>query len=129
MKAAFLLPETEAYRIFRHIDVDGDNFIQWSECLAATIGAKTLRMPEALTKLFHAFDQNKNGRIEFGELHRVFGDRVCGQPVEEIFKEADRNSDDTIDLDEFTQAVAPECSRSTHVMRNEYQPNIGRARS
>merc|ERR1711957_544012 len=94
------------------LDVDGDNCIQWSECLAATMGAQLLRNPEAVQDAFDTLDLNKDERIDHGELVKVLGKSVCGQDVSTIFQRADENSDGSIDFDEFKKAVAPRRSVS-----------------
>lgn len=98
-------PEEEARAIFRRLDVNGDAAIQWSECLAATTGARLLGREDAIVEAFSRFDGNEDGVIELPELERILGASCCGRSTREIFEECDANGDKSIDLNEFYVAV------------------------
>lgn len=70
------LPEEEFEQIFEALDPDGDDRIQYTDWLAATIRPAVLTSEKALKELFDFFDVHGNGKIKRTDLLDVLGDGV-----------------------------------------------------
>ena len=85
------------------LDMNGNNYIDYTEFLAASMDQKIFMKEENLRHAFSYFDKDKDGLITVKELRNILQDTeaISDQELEEIIQEADSNSDGTVDFEEF----------------------------
>jgi len=91
----------EAEALFRSLDTNNDNEIDYSEFLAAALQARVKVHEDMLRKTFHRFDQDECGRITDVDLREVLGSHFEGMDVTELIREVDTTGDGKINYDEF----------------------------
>jgi len=76
-------------------------------------------LDEKLELLFNAFDEDRNGRISRKEFHSAvskFSQTVENDDfIEEIFKECDKNKDDSISKQEFWDFLQNDPEKFKHI--------------
>merc|ERR1719209_2182920 len=87
------------------MDLSGDQQVQYSEFIAASLQSRFQSHSPALREAFQKFDINNTGRITEENLRTLLGPEFSGISVEEIFAAADRDGDGALEYDEFVQAV------------------------
>lgn len=88
--------------IFRSIDTDKSNAINYTEFLASTIDQRIYFQEDKLISAFGLFDKNGNGKISKNEMKEILNvTQEDEHKIEEIFKSIDINDDGEIDFNEF----------------------------
>jgi len=102
------LPESEAEELFRNMDSDGSDGIEYSEFLAAAMPVwpstpEDVRLQEGpLRRTFARFDLNGDGKLSLEEVSTVLGESFSSKDLEELFEQADTSGDGELDFDEFS---------------------------
>ena len=71
-KANMNLPDDEIRNIIDQIDVNGDNEINYSEFITATINTKDLLTDQRIEAIFQSFDIDKTGKLTAQNILDVF---------------------------------------------------------
>lgn len=65
---------------------------------------------------FREIDEDGNGTIDYGELHRavnLMGRRIPKHQIKPMIREVDLNKDGVLDLDEFREMLASESAQDS----------------
>lgn len=100
-------------RLFDELDTDGDGELQYTEFLAAAVGAKRYLQHEVAWVAFQQFDRDGDGQITTEELqdalacthdpHGALG--ICADTADIIISAADLDGDGTVSFEEFIQVL------------------------
>ncbi|XP_027353282.1 calmodulin-2/4-like isoform X1 [Abrus precatorius] len=103
-------PTVEELQIMMsEVDTDGSGTIEFGEFL--NLMARKMKETEAeedLKEAFRVFDKDEDGYISPSELRCVMitiGERVTGEELEQMVKEADLDGDGLIDYEEFVRMM------------------------
>ena len=100
------LGEQKINNLFKSIDVDKNNRIDYTEFLAATISEKNYLKRERLFEAFCIFDKDGNGKITKEELMEVLKtEKTKEKEIENYIKVVDINGDGKIDYTEFMKLM------------------------
>ena len=100
------LNEKEILNLFKSIDVNKNNRIDYTEFLAATISEKNYIRRERLFEAFCILDKDNDGKISKEELMEVLKtEKKQEKEIEKYIKMVDTNGDGTIDYTEFLQLM------------------------
>lgn len=94
--------------LMKALDKDGNGVIDYQEFITAAIDKATLLNKENLRAAFNLLDQDKSGMITIEELKAVFdtqGDKKDENLWEDIMSEVDKNKDNMISFEEFTEVM------------------------
>lgn len=94
-------------------DKDQDGYVDYQEFITAASNKAALVNKENLLSAFHTFDRDGSGMISVEELKQVFdnsaayglGGKKDAQLWHEIMAEVDRNGDNQISFEEFTEVM------------------------
>ena len=97
------MPITEEMvdNMFRAVDLDGNECIDYTEFVMATMHEKDLVTNEKLKAAFHLFDKDGSGSISPDEIRRALGIDSSDQHLNGLIAEVDENGDGEIQFDEF----------------------------
>ena len=96
--------QVEVDRIFKTIDVNNTNEIDFSEFLLATVDYKKLLNDTKLNQIFNMIDADGSGGISRQELKEFFSMSESDSSfVNEMIKEVDANGDGEISYPEFKE--------------------------
>ncbi len=88
------------------VDTDGNDCIDYSEFVTASIDRKKFLSMKRLQQAFKLFDDDGSGGIEITELKKVFAQQNVGDNVwNQMLKEVDDNSDGEISFKEFAEMM------------------------
>jgi len=102
----FQINNMQAEEWFGKMDLNHDDSIEYSEFLASMVEARVTMHEDMLTTTFERFDTDRSGFITLDNLKEVLapvlqtGDRHAIH-AEDLIKEADKNHDGQISMDEF----------------------------
>lgn len=97
----FHISHQEAETLFKNLDTDNDNEIEYTEFLAAALQGRVKVHEDLLRKTFQRFDIDGTGKISLDNLKNVLGPQFEGHELRELIQEADTNNDGCVDYDEF----------------------------
>lgn len=97
----FNIDVVEAEELFKRVDTDNNQEIEYTEFLAAALVGHAQVHGDVLRKTFASFDRNSDGSISCDELKCVLGDTFSDQDIEDLLEEADTSGDGKLDFDEF----------------------------
>lgn len=95
--------EHECLTMFRHIDVDGNGTVHYSEFLAATLEAHGVLDESRLAEAFDRLDCDDDGYITMQNLRDFLGEDVPEKYIRGVIDEVDINGDHRISYDEFIE--------------------------
>jgi calcium-dependent protein kinase len=96
-EAEFLVEE-----LFRKIDFNNSNSIDFSEFLVATINQNEELNERNLRNIFNVMDSDRNGTITSSELKNFLNStQINEESINNLIKEADIDMDGVIDFEEF----------------------------
>jgi len=101
LETTFHVDCNEAEELFRSLDYNNDNEINYSEFLAAALQGRVKVHEDILRRTFHRFDIEECGLISADDLRKVLGNHFEGIDVKDIIAEVDSSGDGKIDYDEF----------------------------
>lgn len=96
----------ELERIVSEVDYHGDQLINYSEFLSATIQVKSILTQERLHAIFNQFDIDASGKITASNIMRAMrklGHSVSLQEIKEMFEKYDIDNNGDITYEEFKQ--------------------------
>mmetsp|Transcript_120369 Transcript_120369/g.220428 ORF Transcript_120369/g.220428 Transcript_120369/m.220428 type:complete len:1026 (+) Transcript_120369:64-3141(+) len=96
--------DKDVNKTLQGVDVDGNNFIDYTEFLAATLDDGICKSPPALWRAFQLFDRHGNGLIHSNELRMVLR-QDADSTISDLYKTLDKNQDGAIDFAEFLEAM------------------------
>ena len=105
------IARVEVEKIFKNIDIDNNQAIDFSEFLMANMQRQNILHKDMLKAAFDAFDADGNGVITLEELENVFqlpssSHRDCQKyEIGELFKIVDVNGDGNVDFEEFIKMM------------------------
>jgi len=91
----------EAEALFRDLDADSNDEIEYSEFLAATLQGNVKVHENVLRRTFSRFDRAGSGLISADDLRSILGGSFEAGDIEELIQEVDTSGDGKIDYDEF----------------------------
>jgi calcium-dependent protein kinase len=98
LQTRFHLPEGDAEQVFKELDSNDDDGIQYSEFLAAMMASRVKFHDELLKETFRRFDSDGTGYVTSSNLKSVLGDEV---DADEVMRLVDENHDGQISYEEF----------------------------
>ena len=104
LEQGFEIPSKEIKEIINRVDYKGNNLINYSEFLSATISSKKFLTEERLWSLFKHFDSDNTDFITVGNLKDVLaqeGKEINEDEAEAIIEEHDTLKDGRLNFDEF----------------------------
>lgn len=87
--------------MFKAVDLDGNNCIDYTEFVMATMNEKDLISNEKLKAAFRLFDKDNSGTISPDEIRKVLGIGSSDLHLSKLIAEIDENGDGEIQFDEF----------------------------
>merc|ERR1719330_283244 len=100
MNSRFDVDCEEAENIFRMLDTNQDEELEYAEFLAAVVSNSTC-FEGALRGAFSHFDRNGDGKIDQEELSRMLGVSLTESEISRLFRGADTSGDGFLDYNEF----------------------------
>lgn len=97
----FNVGSSEAEELFKSLDADNNDEIEYCEFLAALLPSKIQAHEGALRKAFSRFDCDGDGTIDSNELRRALGDTFSTDEIEDLLREADTSGDGKLNYEEF----------------------------
>lgn len=91
------ISEEEIGAVFRSLDPDNDDKIQYTDWIAATLKPSAIRTDKAMTELFHFFDIHGEGKVSRSDLCEVMGEDVAAA----VLDKANASSDGTLEWNDF----------------------------
>ena len=93
----------EVDRIFKLVDTDHSNEIDFSEFVIATVQREKILTEDKLRRAFRMFDKDNSGSIDAGEIKKIIG---VGKNIDEavwleVLAEVDENGDGEVSFEEF----------------------------
>jgi len=107
-KSSLDLPDDEVEKIIKEIDLAGNNMINYSEFLAATMTTRKLLNENRLLMLFKEFDTDDSGFITKENLEEAFTKLekpLTKKEINKIIKEHDDSNDGKISYEEFCKMM------------------------
>ena len=90
------------------MDQDGNGVVDYTEFITAAIDKVAILNKKNLISAFQSMDLDNNGSITIDELKQCFessGDKKDESLWVELMAEVDKNQDNLISFDEFTEAM------------------------
>merc|ERR1712139_295927 len=109
--------EAEMGDIINEVDADGHGTIDFPEFL--TMMARKMKdtdSEEEILEAFKVFDKDGNGFISAAELRHIMtnlGEKLTGEEVDEMLREADIDGDGQINYEEFVKVMMAKLTAST----------------
>ena len=103
-KAGIKYDEIELDQIVAEVDYHGNNRINYSEFLAATLSVKKILTNERLVAMFRQFDMDNSGFIthdDIIEAMQKLGHKITGEEIKDIMKKHAVAKEGQISFDEF----------------------------
>ena len=86
-EAGIKYQEGELDKIINEVDFHGNNQINYTEFLAATISVKKILTKEHLVAMFNQFDTDGSGSITINDIREAmnkFGQKITNEEIEDI---------------------------------------------
>lgn len=102
------VPDNLPKKLMRAVDFNGNGSIDYSEFIAAVMGAELYMKAGRLKFVFKELDTNDDGFIERGDLERLFKTeghkniKKMNKMISKLIDEIDTNKDGKIDFEEFS---------------------------
>lgn len=100
------------------LDKDGNGVIDYTEFITGAIDKNTMLSKQNLLSAFKLIDGDNSGLITIDELKAVFGGSHVDEKDEnlwtEIMAEVDKNNDNQISFEEFTDVM-------THLLKKQHK--------
>ena len=96
--------EGDLDRIIKEVDFHGNNQINYTEFLAATISVKKILTKEHLVAMFNQFDTDGSGTITINDIKEAmnkFGQKITQEEISDIMKKHAVANPNQISYDEF----------------------------
>lgn len=103
LKDNFDFPDAKVEELFKALDLNNTQEIQYSNFLAAMVQSRIQLSEEHLRQTFRRFDTDRSGVITIANLKEVLGETFDGEQVEKLMKEADFLDDNQICYEEWIQ--------------------------
>merc|ERR1711962_888642 len=104
-----MITDTELDAMIRTADTDGNGLVDFNEFLSLMdSNAQVQNVEEEMKHLFGMIDTNGDGFLSEKEVRNMMknlGEKVRKKDVRKMIKEADKNNDGKISLDEFKEMV------------------------
>ena len=102
--------EDDVRKIYEKLDMDDDGYIEYEEFVRAAVSKDKFMGDNVLKFAFRFFDKDNSGKIDIGEIEKVFKKSITDQNhVEEalnkIIYEVDVNRDGKISFEEFSKVM------------------------
>lgn len=99
----FGVPITEEMvdAMFAAVDLDGNECIDYTEFVMATMNEKDLVTNDKLKAAFRLFDKDNSGTISPDEIRKALGIDSSDKHLNSLIAEVDENGDGEIQFDEF----------------------------
>lgn len=108
------MDEEQMERVFKQIDVAGNNEIQYSEFLAAMVSQRIALHEDLLKQTFRRFDKDNSGFIDIENLKEVLGESFSPEEITKIMAEVDTNGDGKIEYYEFMAYLRGSAASEEH---------------
>lgn len=113
-------------RIFKKIDIDRNNVINYSEFLAATLEAKGKIAEYRLAEAFDQLDCDDSGYISHQNLKQILGEDVDDRYIDLLIQEADFKHDGRISYQEFLRVFSEDSKLRSVGLQQEEEDVIRR---
>ncbi|EKX37566.1 hypothetical protein GUITHDRAFT_116206 [Guillardia theta CCMP2712] len=117
------IPEQTIKALFETFDANEDGFISREEAMK-----KLVQVPagkEKLVEEFKVLDLNGDGVLTFDEFYEGMKDQMTAEEIESIYRQLDKDNDESITLDEFIMSQIFMCHNNIKTS----QENIDRSRA
>ncbi|CAG9335846.1 CDPK1_8 [Blepharisma stoltei] len=91
--------------VFKNCDTDSNGFVSYQEFINSTLNWQKELTQERLEAAFKAIDKDNSGTLTADEVKAFIGQGAGENEWQNILKEADKNGDGVLDLDEFKAAM------------------------
>ena len=91
----------EVRTIFKKIDNDGNNTIEYEEFVRAVIGKDKLLSDIFMRHTFNFFDKDGSGEITIQEMKAIFNNEIEEDTIKKIVQEIDTDGNNEINFEEF----------------------------
>ena len=100
----------DVHNIYKKLDMDGDGYIEYEEFVRAAVSKEKFMGDNALKFAFRFFDKDNSGKIDFGEIEKVFIKSISDknhveEALNKIINEVDLNRDGKITFEEFSKVM------------------------
>ena len=92
---------TEVKLIFKNIDNDGNNSIEYEEFVRAVIGKDKILSDTFMKHTFDFFDKDRSGAISISEMQEIFKGTVSDEMILKMVQEVDIDGNQEISYEEF----------------------------
>ena len=100
------IKENEVDDIFKGIDTDSNNQIEFTEFISATLEKSQYLKEERLMEIFTALDKDKNGKISKKEVKEALhNEKISDDNIKMFIDKFDLNGDGVIDYNEFVASM------------------------
>lgn len=96
----------DLFQIFRKVDVNRNNVINYTEFLAAALETQGTIEEYRLAEAFDQMDSDDSGYISHEDLRRILGESADEAYIDQLIAEADFKKDGRISYEEFLQVFA-----------------------
>ena len=122
--AKFNYSEKDIKEVFRKIDVNKTDVINYTEFLAATLEAQGTIEEYRLAEAFDMLDDDDSGYISKENLKRLLGEKTDDVYIERLIAEADFKRDGRISYEEFLQVFSSEQQKQIQTLYDETNTDV-----
>lgn len=104
MESKIPFDEADLDNIIKEIDYHGNNRINYSEFMAATVSVKKILTNERLTAMFKQFDTDNSGYITTNDILEAMlklGQKITPEEIKDIMKKHAKEKEGHISFEEF----------------------------
>ena len=102
--------EDDVRKIYEKLDMDDDGYIEYEEFVRAAVSKDKFMGDNVLKFAFRFFDKDNSGKIDIGEIEKVFKKSIIDlnhveEALNKIIYEVDVNRDGKISFEEFSKVM------------------------
>jgi len=114
----------DLFEIFRKVDVNRTNVINYTEFLAAAMETQGTIEEYRLAEAFDMMDSDDTGYISREDLRKLLGEHTDEAYIDQLISEADFKKDGKISYEEFLQVFAEKKHDRIHDIYEASDPEL-----